>query len=213
VEGTMKNLIISAWGLVQDYKRVYIILNITYYALLIVCMIYVAFNPELQKKLLDEIGAAFMTGPVSFVGQAYVNVQVLVAILATFFVNLTIGSFGTITLPSLVIPFSGILVGFYRAVTWGLLLSPANPDLRLVMIPHSITLIIEGQAYILTMLAAYIHGRAFLWPKSVGVESRARGYLEGLKRTGKLYLLIILILAVAAIYEVIEVAIITKLSS
>jgi hypothetical protein len=177
----MKNLIISAWGLVQDYKRVYIILNITYYALLIVCMIYVAFNPELQKKLLDEIGAAFMTGPVSFVGQAYVNVQVLVAI--------------------------------YRAVTWGLLLSPANPDLRLVMIPHSITLIIEGQAYILTMLAAYIHGRAFLWPKSVGVESRARGYLEGLKRTGKLYLLIILILAVAAIYEVIEVAIITKLSS
>jgi hypothetical protein len=213
VEGTMKNLIISAWGLVQDYKRVYIILNITYYALLIVCMIYVAFNPELQKKLLDEIGAAFMTGPVSFVGQAYVNVQVLVAILATFFVNLMIGSFGTITLPSLVIPFSGILVGFYRAVTWGLLLSPANPDLRLVMIPHSITLIIEGQAYILTMLAAYIHGRAFLWPKSVGVESRARGYLEGLKRTGKLYLLIILILAVAAIYEVIEVAIITKLSS
>lgn len=209
----MKNLIISAWGLVQDYKRVYIILNITYYALLIVCMIYVAFNPELQKKLLDEIGAAFMTGPVSFVGQAYVNVQVLVAILATFFVNLMIGSFGTITLPSLVIPFSGILVGFYRAVTWGLLLSPANPDLRLVMIPHSITLIIEGQAYILTMLAAYIHGRAFLWPKSVGVESRARGYLEGLKRTGKLYLLIILILAVAAIYEVIEVAIITKLSS
>ena len=81
------------------------------------------------------------------------------------------------------------------------------------MIPHSITLILEGQAYILTMLAAYMQGRAFLWPKSVGLESRGKGYLEGLKRTGKLYLLIILTLAIAAIYEVIEVVIMIKFFS
>jgi hypothetical protein len=92
----------------------------------------------------------------------------------------------------------------------GLLLSPANPDMRLIMIPHSLTLIIEGQAYILTLLAAYIQGRAFLWPKSVGVETHAKGYLEGLKRTGRLYLLIVLTLAIAAIYEVIEVVIMVK---
>ena len=150
----MRNLIKSAWGLVQENRRVYIVINILYYGLVIICMIYVAFNQELQQSLMDEIGAAFMTGPLSFVGQAYVNAQVFTAILATFFVNLLIGSFASITLPSLVIPFSGLLVGIYRAILWGLLLSPADPDLRLIMIPHSITLIIEGQAYILTMLAA-----------------------------------------------------------
>ncbi len=208
----MKNLIKSAWGLVQENRRAYIVINILYYGLVVICMIYVAFNQELQQSLLDEIGAAFMTGPLAFVGQAYVNAQVLTAILATFFVNLLIGSFASVTLPSLIIPFSGLLVGIYRAIVWGLLLSPANPDLRLVMIPHSITLIIEGQAYILTMLAAYVHGRAFLWPKIVGVESRAKGYLEGLKQTGKLYVLVILTLAIAAIYEVIEVVIMVKLS-
>jgi len=209
----MKNLLKSAWGLVQENRRAYIVISSIYYGLVVIFMIYVAFNQELQKSLLNEIGAEFMTGPLAFVGQAYVNAQALKAILATFFVNLLIGSFGTITLPSLLIPFSGILVGIYRAIVWGLLLSPANPDLRLVMIPHSITLIIEGQAYILTMLAAYIQGRAFLFPKTVGLESRARGYLEGLKRTGKLYTLVILTLAIAAIYEVIEVVIIIKLSS
>ena len=78
-----------------------------------------------------------MTGPLSVVGQAYVNAQVFTAILATFLVNLFIGSFGTITLPSLIIPFSGFLIGIYRAVLWGLLLSPAHPDMRLIMIPHS----------------------------------------------------------------------------
>jgi hypothetical protein len=79
------------------------------------------------------------------------------------------------------------------------------------MIPHSLTLIIEGQAYILTMLAAYIQGRAFLWPNRIGLERRGQGYLEGLKRTGKLYVLVFLTLLIAAIYEVIEVVIMIKL--
>ena len=206
----MKNLLKSAWGLVQENRRAYIIINVAYYGLVFIFMIYAAFNQQLQDQLMKAVGASLMTGPLAFVGQAYVNARVLVAIAATFFVNLLVGSFGTITLPSLVIPFSGILVGFYRAILWGLILSPAHPDLRLVMIPHSITLILEGQAYILTMLAAYIQARAFLWPKTVGLESRGKGYLEGLKRAGRIYVLVILMLMVAAIYEVIEVVIMIK---
>lgn len=206
----MKNLLKSAWGLVQENRRAYMIINIVYYALVVIGMIYVAFNQKLQEELLNAAGAAFMTGPLAFVGQAYVNVKVLAAIAATFFVNLFIGSFGTITLPSLIVPFSGFLMGIYRAALWGLILSPAHPDMRLLMIPHSITLIIEGQAYILTLLATYIHGRAFLWPKTVGLETHGKGYLEGLKRTGKIYILVILTLAIAAIYEVLEVAIMIK---
>ncbi len=207
----MKNLLKSAWGLVQENRRAYILINAAYYGVVIICMVYVAFNQKLQEELLNAVGAAFMTGPLSFVGQAYVNVKVLTAIGATFLVNLLIGSFGTITIPSLIIPFSGFLMGIYRAAIWGLLLSPAHPDMRILMIPHSITLILEGQAYILTLLATYIHGRAFLWPKTVGLESHVKGYLEGLKRTGKIYLLVILTLAIAAIYEVAEVAIMVKL--
>ncbi len=207
----MKNLLKSAWGLVQENRRAYVTINVVYYSLVIIGMIYVAFNQKLQEDLLNLVGAGFMTGPLAFVGQAYVDVKVLTAIAVTFFINLFIGSFGTITLPSLIIPFSGFLMGIYRAAIWGLLLSPAHPDMRILMIPHSLTLIIEGQAYILTLLATYIHGRAFLWPQTVGRDTHGRGYLEGLKRTGKIYLLVILTLAIAAVYEVAEVAIMVKL--
>ncbi len=91
----MKNSIKSAWSLVRENKRPYIVLNAVYYGLVVACMIYVAFNQELQQSLLDEIGAQFMTGPLAFVGQAYVNAEVITAILATFFVNLLLdcGSF------------------------------------------------------------------------------------------------------------------------
>jgi len=206
----MRKLILSAWGLVRENWRAYAVLNIAYYGLVAVFMVYVAFHQALQEELLAQIGAAFMGGPLSFVGQAYSSAQVLPAIAATFFVNLLLGSLAEITLPSLIIPFSGLIMGVVRAVLWGLILSPANPGLRLAMIPHSLTLLLEGQGYILALLAVYVQGRAFLWPHTAGVEGHARGYVEGLKRTGKLYVLVTLVLAVAAVYEVIEVLLLAR---
>ncbi|MBN2385443.1 MAG: hypothetical protein JXB85_00365 [Anaerolineales bacterium] len=44
------------------------------------------------------------------------------------------------------------------------------------------------------------------------MEKHGQGYLAGLKLTGRLYLLVILVLAVAAIYEVLEVALMVALS-
>ena len=207
------NLIKSAWEIVKSNRRAYIVLNVVYYALVIVFMVYAAFNPDLQKTLMDAVGATFMTGPLSFIGKAYANAEVLRAIFVTLFINLFVGSLGSITLPSLIIPFSGLLIGIYRAAMWGLILSPTSPDLRLIMIPHSITLLIEGQAYILTMLAAYIQGRSFIWPRTVGYDSHWKGYGEGVKLSARLYVLIILTLVVAAVYEVIEVVLMVKLGT
>ncbi len=207
----MKKLIQSAWALVQENKRAYIVINVVYYALVVIFMIVAAINPSLQSMLLEAVGAAFMTGPLAVVGNAYVNAEVLKAIGLTFLVNLVIGSFLSITLPSLIIPFLGFLLGMYRAALWGLLFYPGHPDIGMIMLPHSITLILEGQAYILALFGVYLQGRAFLWPRSVGLETRGQGYVEGLRRTGKVYILVVLTLAVAAVYEVIEVVLLAKL--
>ena len=80
------------------------------------------------------------------------------------------------------------------------------------MLPHLITLILEGQAYILALFAIYLQGRAFLWPKSVGLKTYKQGYVERIKRTGRMYILVILTLAIAAVYEVIEVILLARLS-
>ena len=201
----------SAWKVVGEFRRAYIVLNLIYYGLVVLGMIYVVFNPSLQQSLMEAVGSAFIEGPFSALGGAYLGGQVLMAIVLTFMVNLFIGSFAWITLPSLVIPFSGLLMGAYRAVVWGWVLSPTTPEMRMVMIPHSLTLILEGQAYILAMLAAYIQGRAFFYPRSVGAATRKQGYWAGVKHLGRLYLLVALLLAVAAIYEALEVIFIIPL--
>lgn len=205
------NAIKSAWALVQENKRAYIVINVVYYGLVLIFMGVAAFNPALQDELLKTVGQSLMTGPLAVVGEAYVNAEVLTAIGLTFVVNLFLGSLAVITIPSLVIPFVGLLMGVYRAILWGLIFYPGHPDMQIIMIPHSLTLILEGQAYILALFGVYLQGRAFLWPKSVGLESHWRGYLEGLKRTVKIYLLVTITLIIAAIYEVIEVVLMARL--
>lgn len=198
-------LLQPAFDVIRQNRKAYIALNAVYYGLVILAMIYVFTNPSLQRNLLDAVGQSFAEGPLSAVSDAYTGAQVIPAMLLTFVVNLLLGSFAEITIPSLIVPFSGLLMGVIRAVLWGLLLSPAEPTLAGAMIPHSLTLLLEGQGYVLAMLAAVAHGRAFLWPGSVGVQGHARGYLTGLKQSAWLYVLVALVLAIAAIYEALEV--------
>lgn len=82
----------------------------------------------------------------------------------TFLVNLLIGAFVTLTLPSLLIPFLGILMAFYRAVEWGFLFAPVDGSVGSILSPNGLTLVIEGQAYVLAAFAIYVHGKMFLQP-------------------------------------------------
>ena len=194
-----------AWAIVKENRRAYLLINLCYYGLVAIFMVIAAFTQPLQENLVKAVGAGFSSGLFEFVGKSYGSGHVISAMGITFAVNFFIGTFLEITLPSLVIPFIGMFMGILRAALWGLLLSPAYPPIRMLMIPHSLTLILEGQGYILGLLAVYVQGKAFLWPESAGVEGHWRGYIEGVKRTGWLYSLVILLLLVAAVYEALEV--------
>jgi hypothetical protein len=199
------NLFQHAWALLKENRRAYLIINLAYYGLVVLFMVIAAFTQPLQENLVKAVGVGFSSGLFSFVGKSYGSGQVISSMGITFAVNFFIGTFLEITLPSLVIPFIGMFMGILRACLWGLLLSPAYPPIRMMMIPHSLTLLLEGQGYIMGLLAVYVQGKALLWPASVGAVDHWHGYIEGLKRTGWLYSLVVLLLLVAAIYEALEV--------
>jgi len=191
--------------LVREYRRSYLAINVVFYGLVACGMAYVTFHPEVQEMLTQAVLLSFTEGPLAPVAEAYAGGEVFKSIFLTFAVNFAIASVLVIFVPSLLIPFSGVLVGVARAALWGLLLAPTTPELRAAMIPHSLTLVIEGQAYILAMLGAWILGRAFVSPHSVGALSWKEGYLRGLRNGASIYLLVAIVLAVAAVYEVLEV--------
>jgi hypothetical protein len=198
------------WQLIRDHRRAYFVLNFIYYGLVAIAMAVVALHPELQEALGSHVQQNFQNGLPGLV-HAYQSGNILKASLWTFIVNSAGGSFATITIPSLIVPFSGMLMTTLRMILWGLMLSPTSHTLRMIMIPHSLTLLMEGQAYILTAFGSYLLGKWWLFPKSAGMNTHLEGYLAGLKANFALYLLILPVLAISAVYEAWEVPLVRHL--
>ncbi|WGS52094.1 hypothetical protein LFL96_28240 [Paraburkholderia sp. D15] len=200
----LNHLLLDAFAIIKRHKGAFIALNVAYFGLAVISMIVTLHHPELKTTFQSSIDQGYAKpGLFKTVADAYVHRELLPAITLTFLVNLVVASFGMTTLPSFVVPFAGIFVQLYRAFQWGVTFAPIGP-LRMTLIPHSLTLLIEGEAYVLAALAAYVQARKFLWPRHYRRDSHLAGYKAGAISTARLYVLIALVLLVAAIYEVIE---------
>jgi hypothetical protein len=170
-------------------------------------MAYTVLDRSLQQAMGEVLVVALGEGPLAPAPEAFNAGQMLLAIGLIFAINLLVATFLFITLPSLVVPFSGLLLAGLRALVWGILFAPefeapiGMADLFTWML-LALLLFLEGQGYVLATLGAYLHGRAFLWPRSVGETSIWRGYWAGLKTQARIYVLIAVVLLVAAVYEV-----------
>jgi len=146
-------LIKEALQILRDNRRLYLAVNLTYYGLVVVGAIVVWLNPQLQTSLITMVQEGFETSLPGVVA-AYRSGNFLSAVAQTFTINFFLGSLIVLTLSACVFPPAGIMIGFWRAFLWGLVLAPTTPQLALAMIPHGITLLLEGQGYILAVFAA-----------------------------------------------------------
>jgi hypothetical protein len=106
-----------------------------------------------------------------------------------------------LVLPSMIVPFAGIAWCVCTLFPVGLMLAPADRDGWLTLIPHSLTVVMEIQAYVLLSLGAYLLGRAWIWPRTVGAENRRQAYGQGVRQLGVLSLPALALLVVFALYE------------
>jgi hypothetical protein len=180
-------------------------LHVGYFGLVILGAIAVHLVPELQTVLLSQVHDALSAkgGPLAAAGQAYGSRNILHAAAVTFGVNFFMGSLLMITLPSIIVPGCGILLAILRSFLWGLLLAPTMGMLALTMIPHSGTLLLEGEGYILaTIFAVLIPIKLFESSEGEGLAARfGRAILLNLQSN----IWVAIVLAVAAIYEASEV--------
>jgi hypothetical protein len=166
--------------------------------------------PELQMFLLSTIKQSISNPNTTLgvAGEAYLSHNIPKAAALTFLINFFLGSIVCITLPSLIVPGSGTFMAVFRATLWGLLLGPVFVMLSLVMLPHSVTLLLEGEGYILAvffglLVPIYLFDR----DKGLGVGQR---YGNALLMNLKAMSLVALVLVIAACYEAVEVILMSK---
>jgi hypothetical protein len=190
---------------IRRYGYLLIALDGIYFGTVVLFMLIAYCLPELQFCLLSAIKSQVTdgSGPLGIAGKAYMSRSIPLAAVVTFAINFLLGSFAVITLPSIILPGVGVLVAAFRAMLWGVLLAPTFDVLSRAMLPHSLTVLLEGQAYVIAAFFALLIP-IFLFRKAEGPGvGRRYGRALLLNLTGSL--LVAAVLVIAAIYEAIEV--------
>ncbi|PPF78451.1 stage II sporulation protein M [Pseudoclavibacter sp. Z016] len=188
-----------SFRLIRDNARAYAWLNVGAYGLTAVGFVLGIVFPDLNAARADALESDGTAGLV----QDLVLTPPLFA-LVILAVNIGKVGLGFIVLPSLIVPFAGLGLFAYFAVETGVTLAPTSPVAWVQLIPHSLTLIIELQAYILLLLGAWLLGRHWLFPRTIGAPTRRRGYLRGLQCMGLLAVPALSLLVIGAIWEAIS---------
>jgi len=131
-----------------------------------------------------------------------------VLLASVFFNNLVLSGFVLVTLTGL--GFFGLPLFFLclRAFFWGLLLGRLSTPLFLAALP---TLVLEGEGYVLAALAGVVLGLSWLRPRLVypGEElSRSEAVRRAFRECMCIYILVALILFVAAVVEIVTLVVV-----
>ncbi|MDT0329539.1 stage II sporulation protein M [Nocardiopsis lambiniae] len=185
--------------IIRANLRAYLAMNAIVFGLFFIGVAAAFAFPDLhaaQTGSLEEDGTADLV--VELLGNVWLFALTILA------VNVLTVALPIILLPSMVVPFAGIVLFSYKAFIFGVTLAPVDATMAKLLIPHSLTILIEFQAYILVMLAAYVLGRAWLRPATVGTDSRRQAYVRGLKQVGWLSLPALALFVIGAAYEAFE---------
>ncbi len=184
--------------------------HLAYFGLVIVGSVLIFNFPDMQTVLLSQVRDALSapSGPLASAARAYATGSIIRAAAVTFVVNFFLGSLLMLTLPSIIVPGSGIFMAGLRSLVWGLLLAPTLTALAYGMLPHSGTMLLEGEGYILAALFGLlvpIH----IFQSSLGGTPLSRfGRVLLLNVQANLWVAIVL--AVAACYEATEVILMNR---
>jgi hypothetical protein len=182
--------------IVRTHLRAYLIINAIIYGLMILGFALGLIFPHLAHAQRDNLDAAGTTALVtSLLSNAWLFALVI------FGVNAIRVSLLSIILPSMVIPFAGAAYFAYSSVSIGITLAPVDEAGWIALIPHSLTILIEFQAYVLFVLGAYLLGQFWLRPQTIGAANRRQGYLRGVQHIGWLSIPGVALLVIGALYE------------
>ncbi len=165
--------------------------------------IQMPFAMELREIILE---AATTQQPFTSILEALASGNLAFAIALTFLVNLFFGAFVSTTLPG-VIPLVGgvvsLVVTVYRGfaigvVFYGVLEVPMGYTVLVVG-----TLILEWGAYVFSAAAGINISLSTIFPSRYQVESRWIAFKEAWKDASRIYVIVITLLALGAIWEMV----------
>lgn len=201
----LNNLIDTCRLLVRE-RRLYAIVIGLFLGFWLWGMVSSFIDPGGQRRMVQWLASQFAgtSWPLGFAGQAYASGNVIEAAIATFLVNFIQGTVLTLSLISLVPIATAFIVNSLRGQFIGLALAPTKLFFGQAMAPHLITIVLELQGYMIAGFVSVLLPLALLKPQRFGLETRWQAFKKFAVWQFRVLPLIAIILAVAAVYEAVE---------
>jgi hypothetical protein len=182
-----------------DHPRLVFLMHALLYGTFFVCTLPAIRYPFINVLMQEYIRHAFSDGSLGYVGDAYGSGNVLRAAVATWLNNFIVQTAGLTMLLSVFVPMLGVLKTAMSFALAGVGMTPLWSGMPGVFVPHSITMVLELEAYIYACVAVCVFwGHLFRGVRAGRTGDAAH---ESLMTLLSATLLAGVMLAVAAIYE------------
>lgn len=199
----------DALNVIRKDWKLFALLNLLYVFVILIGAGIAFFMPGVQRSMIQFIGSDVTYGPLSSISHPYRAGDILMNAVSIFFDSFIVSTLAMITAPSIVMPIWAPIIGAARFFIWGVtLVTPLEGVLTFGnLIPNYVTMFIEGEAYVIAIFASV--RQLVIALKAFDGSSRFRPllkeYIKAVFDNAKLLLLVIVLLAIAALYEAWEV--------
>jgi hypothetical protein len=182
-----------------DLPRLVFFMHVFLYGVFFASTLPTLAYPFINVMMQEYIRHAFSDGSLGYVGEAYGSGNVLRAAAATWLNNFVVQTAGLTMLLSIIVPMLGVLKTAASFAVAGLGMTPLWTGMPAVFVPHSITMVLELEAYIYACVAVCV----FWGHIARGIRAGRTGDAahESLMTLLSATLLAGVMLGVAALYE------------
>jgi uncharacterized membrane protein SpoIIM required for sporulation len=161
-------------------------------------------SPVAVETVQTISGSVLTETPFTIIIESLQGGQLVQAIMITFLVNLTSGAFLTTTLPG-IIPLVGALGTIAVTLMRGFVIGVVYPEILASSVAGFVlgvgTMILELGAYVFSGAAGIHIALAPIMPSRYGVESRWAAFKIAWKDAARIYVIVVILLALGAIWE------------
>lgn len=179
--------------------RLWFGLHAAFYGTFLLTMFLALRYPAWNMTLTRFVAQIFTEGELSFIGQAYASENIARAALATFYHNYVTATLLLTLAVSLIVPGAGVLKTWTSFAFMGFAMSPLWTGTLSAYTYHSLTMVMEFEAYILASFAAAVY--AVRVASGLFRGNAPQGFARGLRVMLGAAVLSGCILAAAALYE------------
>ncbi len=189
---------------IQNRHKLFRFINTFFYMVFFFNLFSALYDPETHRLIIYYITHVFSKGDLQYIGEAYAQKDILRAAITTFHNNFFVQTFLLTILISIPPIMLGVLKSFISFAFAGYAMSPiwAGTAVRLTF--HSITIVLELEAYILAVFAVILWTYYF-W-NSVFTRKQFRLKISnGIRILTSSTIITGCILAIAGLYEAITI--------